>query len=149
MLTCPWFALAQTEVSAQSRNNLLYVVFVANDEQFFSLATPHERDLCETIDEGVRTIQFFTCILLSYIVSPQGFLFAAEVRHFCSQLYQGNVRTVEALCSPPESIILSTQVCTPVIHSGAEVCSLDGLLICSCRSARLCMCLCIYIVYIS
>ena len=52
ILTCPWFAQAQSEVSAQAKNNLLYVVFVASDEQFFSLATPHERELCETLDEA-------------------------------------------------------------------------------------------------
>ena len=52
ILTCPWFAQAQSEVSAQAKNNLLYVVFVASDEQFFSLATPHERELCETMDEA-------------------------------------------------------------------------------------------------
>ena len=54
ILTCPWFAQAQSEVSAQAKNNLLYVVFVASDEQFFSLATPHERELCETLDEARR-----------------------------------------------------------------------------------------------
>lgn len=53
ILTCPWFAHAQSEVSAQARNNLLFVVFVASDEQFFSLATPHERELCETLDAEV------------------------------------------------------------------------------------------------
>ncbi len=54
VLTCPWFAHAQSEVSAQAKNNLLFVVFVASDEQFFSLATPHERELCETLDGEVR-----------------------------------------------------------------------------------------------
>lgn len=39
----------------------------------------------------------------------QGFLFATEVRHFCAQLRKGNVRSVEALCAPPESLIL----CSP------------------------------------
>ena len=50
LLTCPWFAYTQPEVSAQAKNNLLFVVYVAQDEQFFSLATPHEKELCETID---------------------------------------------------------------------------------------------------
>ena len=50
LLTCPWFAYTQSEVSAQAKNNLLFVVYVAQDEQFFSLATPHEKELCETID---------------------------------------------------------------------------------------------------
>lgn len=52
ILTCPWFGHAQTEVSAQAKNNVLFMVFVASDEQFFTLATPHERELCETVDEA-------------------------------------------------------------------------------------------------
>ena len=51
LLTCPWFAAAQAEVSAQARNNILYVVYTASDEQFFSLASPHEKELGETVDE--------------------------------------------------------------------------------------------------
>lgn len=51
LLTCPWFAMSQSEVSAQARNNILYVVYVASDEQFFSLASPHMKELAETIDE--------------------------------------------------------------------------------------------------
>ncbi len=51
VLTCPWCAGAQSEVSAQARDTLLYVVYVGSDEQFFSLATPHERELAETIDQ--------------------------------------------------------------------------------------------------
>ena len=51
VLTCPWFAGAQKEVSAQARNTLLYIVYVGSDEQFFSLATPHERELAETVDQ--------------------------------------------------------------------------------------------------
>lgn len=50
IITCPWFASAQEEESAAAKNNLLFVVYVARDEQFFSLATPHEKELCETID---------------------------------------------------------------------------------------------------
>ena len=52
ILTCPWFAHTQSEVSAQAKNNVLFMVFVASDEQFFTLATPHERELCETVDEA-------------------------------------------------------------------------------------------------
>lgn len=33
---------------------------------------------------------------------------AAEVRHFCWQLFRGNVRALEVLCSPSDSIILSS-----------------------------------------
>ena len=35
-------------------------------------------------------------------------MFAAEVRHFCWQLFRGNVRALEVLSSPPDSIILSS-----------------------------------------
>ncbi len=35
-------------------------------------------------------------------------MFAADVRHFCSQLLRGNVRAVEALCVPPECVIMAT-----------------------------------------
>ena len=51
VLSCAWFAAAQSEVSAQAARNVLYVVYVASDEHFFSLATPHEKQLCETVDE--------------------------------------------------------------------------------------------------
>lgn len=51
VLTCPWFAASQTEISGRARNNVLFVVYVGSNEQFFSLATQHEKELCETIDE--------------------------------------------------------------------------------------------------
>lgn len=51
LLTCPWFAAAQAEVSARARNNVLYVVYTATDEHFFSLASPHEKELADTLDE--------------------------------------------------------------------------------------------------
>ena len=51
ILSCPWFSGGQLEESARARKNILYVVYVATDEQFFSVATPHERELGETLDE--------------------------------------------------------------------------------------------------
>ena len=54
LLTCPWFAAAQAEVSAKARNNILYVVYTASDEQFFSLASPHEKELAETLDKVIH-----------------------------------------------------------------------------------------------
>ena len=41
-------------------------------------------------------------------MSVQGVVFAADVRHFCSQLLRGNVRAVEALCVPPECVVMAT-----------------------------------------
>lgn len=51
LLTCPWFASVQDEVSGKAKNNILFVVYVARDEQFFSLATQHEKELCEVCEE--------------------------------------------------------------------------------------------------
>ena len=69
ILTCPWFTRAQHEVSAQARNNLLYVVFVGRDEQFFSLTTPHEKTLSETLDEvEIHCIDFMCISTLAIII---------------------------------------------------------------------------------
>ena len=49
---------------------------------------------------------------LSFLPSlslSQGFLFATGVRHFSAQLQRGNVRALQALCAPPEAIVL----CSP------------------------------------
>ena len=62
ILSCPWFAGSQSEVSSQAKNNILYVVFVSRDEQFFTLATQHEKELCETVDE----VSLFTCTQCSW-----------------------------------------------------------------------------------
>ena len=62
LLTCPWFAAAQSEVSAQARNNILYVIYTASDEQFFSLASPHERALGETLDEVGKCMHSINCL---------------------------------------------------------------------------------------
>lgn len=51
LITCPWFAGVQNELSAQAKNNTLFVVYVALDQQFFSLATPHEKQLADTINQ--------------------------------------------------------------------------------------------------
>ena len=51
LLTCSWFAAAQDEVSGKAKNNILFVVYVARDEHFFSLATQHEKELCEVCEE--------------------------------------------------------------------------------------------------
>ena len=51
LLTCPWFSCSQAEISGRAKNNTLFVVYVATNEQFFSLATQHEKELSETIDE--------------------------------------------------------------------------------------------------
>ena len=51
MQTCPWLASAGTNTSKQMKRNRLFVVYVATDEQFFSLATQHERKLADVVDQ--------------------------------------------------------------------------------------------------
>ena len=51
LMTCPWFAASQSEETARAKHNLLFVVFMANDQHFLSLATPHEKELNEVINE--------------------------------------------------------------------------------------------------
>lgn len=51
LFTCPWFSAVQDETSAKAKNNVLFVVYVAHDEHFFSLATQHEKELCEVCEE--------------------------------------------------------------------------------------------------
>lgn len=51
LLTCPWFASAQSSLQEQTRNNVLFAVYVSLDEQTFSMTAPHDRKLIETIDQ--------------------------------------------------------------------------------------------------
>ena len=48
-----------------------------------------------------------TCIRFTKVrvLFLQGCLTFCEARHFCAQLSKGNVRSIEALCAPPESVI--------------------------------------------
>ena len=48
------------------------------------------------------TLVKFTKVCVLFL---QGCLFFCEACHFCTQLSKGNVRSVEALCAPPESVI--------------------------------------------
>ena len=50
LLTCPWYSSAQAEVSSKANRNVIFVVYVALDEQFFSLNTPHNKAMMETAD---------------------------------------------------------------------------------------------------
>ena len=50
LLTCPWYSGAQSELSSKANKNVLFVVYVALDEQFFSLTTPHNKAMLETSD---------------------------------------------------------------------------------------------------
>jgi len=50
LLTCPWYSEAQTEESSKANRNVVFVVYVALNEQFFSLTTPHNKAMMETAD---------------------------------------------------------------------------------------------------
>ncbi len=50
LLTCPWYSGAQKEQSSRANRNVLFVVYVALDKQFFSLTTPHNKTLLESTD---------------------------------------------------------------------------------------------------
>ncbi|KAI6649530.1 hypothetical protein LOD99_6696 [Oopsacas minuta] len=88
LLTCPLFASVHSETSSQAARNILFVVYVGLDEHFFTLLTQSEREQHEVIDRD--------------------FVVAVEVRHFCNQIKSGNVRFLEALFCPLESVILSS-----------------------------------------
>ena len=88
LLTCPLFASVHSENSSQAARNILCVVYVGLDEHFFTLLPQSEREQHEVIDRD--------------------FVLAVEVRHFCFQVKSGNVRFLEVLFSPPESVVLST-----------------------------------------
>ena len=60
--------MSQSEVSAQAKNNVLYVVYVSRDEQFFSLAEQHEKELCESWDE-VSLIHSNSTIILVHSIA--------------------------------------------------------------------------------
>ena len=88
LLTCPFFASIHSEISSQSSRNVLFIVYVGLDEHFFTLLSQSEREQHEVLDRE--------------------FVIAVEVRHFCNQIRQGNVRFLEALFSPLESAVLSS-----------------------------------------
>ncbi|XP_062516579.1 uncharacterized protein LOC134191942 isoform X2 [Corticium candelabrum] len=88
VMTCPWFAASQSEETARAKHNVLFVVFLVNEEHFLSLATPHEKELQEVINED--------------------WLCAVEARHFSHHLQRGNIRFAEAFGSPENGVIINT-----------------------------------------
>lgn len=51
LLSCPFSTGAQSRIVDQASKNVLFVVFVATDEQFFSLATQHDKGLADVINQ--------------------------------------------------------------------------------------------------
>ena len=57
------------------------------------------------------TVYINTCIAElsnSMLFLSQGCLFACEIRRFCQLLRNGNVRSIEAFCCPPQSLVFET-----------------------------------------
>lgn len=50
LLTCPWYAWGQDELSSKANKNVLFLVYVSLDDDFFTLATPHERGQLDSKD---------------------------------------------------------------------------------------------------
>ncbi len=50
LLTCPWYAASQRERGEQARHNMILVVYLGFDDQFFSPANPHDQTEGKVID---------------------------------------------------------------------------------------------------
>ena len=50
LLTCPWYEISQKERGEQARHNILLVVFLSHDRQFFSPANPQAKEKASVID---------------------------------------------------------------------------------------------------
>lgn len=64
VLACPFFAGAQTTETDRARNNVLFLVFVAQDKQFFSLATPHEKGLADVSNQVFISQKQRRCLII-------------------------------------------------------------------------------------
>ncbi|CAH1789226.1 unnamed protein product [Owenia fusiformis] len=79
LMTCPWYQSTQPERGQQAKHNMIFIVFVSTDEQFFSTANQHVRDQNHVIDLG--------------------WFLAVEIFHFAHYLTKGKMRFIEALLS--------------------------------------------------
>lgn len=52
LITCPWFAESCSRLEQKAKKNCLFVVYVASNKQFFSLASQHEKKLADIIDKA-------------------------------------------------------------------------------------------------
>ena len=73
-----------------------------------STASSHRGARAHAVSLVFVHIKTYTLFFFAINFAVQGFLFAAEIRHFCWQLQKGNVRAVEALRCPPEAVIVSS-----------------------------------------
>lgn len=79
VLTCPWYAAIQKERGEQAKHNILFVIVMTDDRQFFFPASPQVKEA-----GGVR---------------EEGWLFVVELWHFVRFLVKGQTRYLEAaLC---------------------------------------------------
>ncbi|PVD36348.1 hypothetical protein C0Q70_03327 [Pomacea canaliculata] len=89
LLTCPWWESTQKERGEQAKYNILLVVVITDDHQFFSPANPQ--------------IQEAGCVV------DLGWLSVMELSHFGHVLAKGRTRSVEALYCPDEAVVYRTR----------------------------------------
>ncbi|XP_071104057.1 uncharacterized protein [Haliotis cracherodii] len=85
MLTCPWYSASQRERGEQARHNIILVVYVGHDDQFFTPANPHNQIEGKVIDLG--------------------WLQAVELSHFGHFLAKGRTRFVESLLCGQQAVL--------------------------------------------
>ncbi|CAL1546317.1 unnamed protein product [Lymnaea stagnalis] len=89
LLNSAWYELSQRERGEQAKHNILLVVFISRDEQFFSPANPQTKEQASVIDEG------WFC--------------AVELSHFGQALGRGRTRYLEAVHCREGADIFSSQ----------------------------------------
>ncbi|KAK7467842.1 hypothetical protein BaRGS_00036913 [Batillaria attramentaria] len=88
VLTCPWFEATQKERGEQAKHNILLVVVMSHDQQFFTPANPQIREAGGVIDMGWLSI--------------------VELYHFGRFLVKGRTRYVEALFCPEAALVYAS-----------------------------------------
>ncbi|KAH9500065.1 hypothetical protein Btru_076509 [Bulinus truncatus] len=89
LLTCPWYELSKRERGEQAKHNILYVIFISQDEHFFSPVNSHFKAQASVFDEG--------------------WLCAVELSHFGQALAKANPRCLEVLHARDGADVFSSQ----------------------------------------
>ncbi|XP_067686771.1 uncharacterized protein [Haliotis asinina] len=88
LLTCPWYAASQRERGEQARHNIILVVYLGHDDQFFTPANQHNQIEGKVIDLG--------------------WLQAVELSHFGHFLAKGRTRFVESVLNDPQAVLYAS-----------------------------------------
>lgn len=89
VLTCPWYAATQKERGEQAKHNMLLVIVMNQDRQFFSPANLHTKE--------------------SGAILVMGWLLVVEVSHFSHMLGTGRTRFVETVFSDQQAVVYSSE----------------------------------------